>query len=127
MRCAGSTDSHRVRSSICPSEGRGIGSSFQRNSSPVNLPTGRAFKIHWRFLLSVMGGLSLLASDEGMELNLCAQWSGDAPVISSSWSFLSSADPRAFDRNYRSVGPCCQSILEGRSPNGFCSSSRQFL
>src|SRR5260370_21235872 len=55
MRCAGSTDSHRVRIRTCPCEGRGIGASFQRNSSPVNLPAGRAFKIHWRFLLSVMG------------------------------------------------------------------------
>src|ERR1700676_4764810 len=55
MRCAGSTDSHRVRISICPSEGSGTGASFQRNSSPVNLPAGRLFKIHWRFLLSVMG------------------------------------------------------------------------
>src|ERR1700730_7139458 len=56
MRCAGSTDSHRVRIRTYPSEGRGIGASFQRkNSSPVNLPAGRAFKIHWRFLLSVMG------------------------------------------------------------------------
>src|SRR6266852_6125222 len=34
--------------------GRGIGASCQRNSSPVNLPAGRAFNIHWRFLLSVM-------------------------------------------------------------------------
>src|SRR5258707_9485652 len=57
MRCAGSADSHRVRIRTCPSEGRGIGASFQRNSSPVNLPAGRAFKIHWRFLLSVMGVL----------------------------------------------------------------------
>src|SRR5260221_7591534 len=57
MRCAGSADSHRVRTRTCPSEGRGIGASFQRNSSPVNLPAGRAFKIHWRFLLSVMGVL----------------------------------------------------------------------
>src|ERR1700729_1432343 len=55
MRCAGSTDSHRVRISICPSEGSGIGASFQRNSSPVNLPAGRLFKIHRRFFLSVMG------------------------------------------------------------------------
>src|SRR5258708_7556011 len=55
MRCAGSIDSHRVRISTYPSEGRGIGASFQRNSSPVNLPAGRAFKIHWRFFLSGMG------------------------------------------------------------------------
>src|SRR5260221_14293067 len=55
MRCAGSADSHRVRIRTCPSEGRGIGASFQRTSSPVNLPAGRAFKIHWRLLLSVMG------------------------------------------------------------------------
>src|SRR5260370_37998369 len=54
MRCAGSTDSHRVRIRTCPPEGRGIGASFQRNSSPVNLPAGRAFKIHWRFFLSVI-------------------------------------------------------------------------
>src|SRR5580700_2404993 len=55
MRCAGSTDSHRVRISICPSEGFGIGASFQRNSSPVNLPAGRLSNIHRRFLPSVMG------------------------------------------------------------------------
>src|SRR5258707_6971498 len=60
------TDSHRVRIRTCPSEGCGIGASFQRNSSPVNLPAGRAFKIHWRVLplglpyfpLSLTAGLS---------------------------------------------------------------------
>src|SRR5579859_6022517 len=55
MRCAGSTDSHSVRISIWPSAGSGIGASFQRNSSPVNLPVGRLFKIHRRFVLSIMG------------------------------------------------------------------------
>jgi hypothetical protein len=29
--------------------------SFQRNSFSVSLPAGRAFKIHWRFLPSVIG------------------------------------------------------------------------
>src|SRR5260370_24773784 len=57
MRCAGSIDNHRVRIRTCPSEGRGIGASFQRTSSPVNLPVGRAFKIHWRFLFSGIGYL----------------------------------------------------------------------
>src|SRR5258706_832013 len=55
MRCAGSTDSHRVRIRTWPSAGRGIGASFQTNSSPVNFPAGRAFRSHWRFLPSVMG------------------------------------------------------------------------
>src|SRR5712692_1311723 len=54
VRCAGSTDNHRFRTSTCPSEDCGIDVSFQRNSSPVNLPAGRTFKIHWRFLLLVI-------------------------------------------------------------------------
>src|SRR6202048_4093551 len=54
MRCAGSNDSHRLRTSTCPSEGFGIDASFQRNSSPVILLAGRAFKIHWRFLPSAI-------------------------------------------------------------------------
>src|SRR5712692_3691587 len=54
VRCAGSTDNNRFRTSTCPSEDCGIDVSFQRNSSPVNLPAGRTFKIHWRFLLLVI-------------------------------------------------------------------------
>src|ERR1700720_2792287 len=54
VRCAGSTDNHRFRTSTCPLEGCGADVSFQRNSSPDNLPVGRTFKIHWRFLFLVI-------------------------------------------------------------------------
>src|ERR1700756_2665771 len=67
MRCAGSADNHRVRISTCPLEGCGIGASFQRNSSPVNLPAERAFKIHWRFLLSVIRYSPLRLSGEWLD------------------------------------------------------------
>src|SRR5258707_66040 len=91
MRCAGSTDSHRLRTSTCPSAGWGIGASFQRNSFPDTLPEGRAIKIHWRFLLSVIGCLLSRRVQDGLGFvskvtNTCApvvarHEAGPAPSI----------------------------------------------